>query len=193
MVCEVVLQRTGIVSTNDRTRDIDLLQRAHHKPDQVVSLHGSLFKIRCENKQCPFEDSNYTLEPTVPGLVIPPSRGNNSLQSILSSLSLQPADVLSCPRCQSSKLRPGIVWFGEELPQAELRHVEKRFQDAVKVDLVLVIGTERTPFVEEALAKGAEVAWLNMFDGEVVDVGDDWYVGGCVAESLTWFIDAALR
>jgi len=191
MVREVVLQRTGIFPTDARMRHIDLLQRAHHKPDQLISLHGSLSRIRCENRQCPFEDSNYTPEPTVPGLVIPPS--NNILQSILSSLSLQPADVPSCPRCQSSKLRPGIVWFGEELPQAELRRVEKWYQDAVKVDLVLVIGTERTPFVEEALAKGAEVAWLNVFDGEVVDVGDDWYVGGCVAESLTWLVDAALR
>jgi hypothetical protein len=61
------------------------------------------------------------------------------------------------------------------------------------VDLVLLVGTERTPFVQEAIAKGAEVAWLNVFDSERIDVGDDWYVGGCVTETLTRLVEAALR
>lgn len=190
-MCEGGQTKQPYLSTNAELYNIDLLQRAQHKPDQLVSLHGSLFEICCENKQCAFEESNYTPEPTVPGLVIPPS--NNSLQSTLSSLSIQPADMPSCPRCQSSKLRPGIVWFGEKLPRNELRRVDEWFQHAAKVDLVLVIGTERTPFVEEAMAKGAEVAWLNVLDGEVVDVGDDWYVSGCVVETMTWLVDAALR
>lgn len=171
-------------------RNTDLLQRADHKPDQLVSLHGSLFKIYCENKECTFEESNYTHEPTIPGLKI---RTSNNLESAVASLSLRPADIPSCPRCQISKLRPGVCWFGEKLPWAELSRVENRFQHAAKVDLVLVIGTERTPFVEEAIAKGAEVAWLNVFDSELIDVGDDWYVSGCVTETLTQLIDAALQ
>lgn len=56
-----------------------------------------------------------------------------------------------------------------------------------------MIGTERTPFVDEAIAKGAEVAWLNVIESELIDVGDDWYVNGCVTESLTRLVDAALR
>ena len=92
-----------------------------------------------------------------------------------------------------SKLRPGVCWFGEKLPVAELNRVDKWFRDADDVELVLVIGTERTPFVEEAMAKGAEVAWLNVIDSELVDVGDDWYVGGCVTETLTQLVDAALQ
>jgi len=92
-----------------------------------------------------------------------------------------------------SKLRPGVCWFGEKLPLAALSCVEKWLQDAAKVDLVLVVGTERTPFVEEAIAKGAEVAWLNVFDSELIDVGDDWYVSGCVTETLTQLVEAALR
>lgn len=170
---------------------IDLLQRADHNPDQLVSLHGSLFKICCENKECAFEDSNYTVEPTVPDLKIPLS--NDNLESTVASLSLRPADVPSCPRCRTFKLRPGVCWFGEKLPLTELRRVEQWFRDAAKVDLVLVIGTERTPFVEEAIAKGAEVAWLNVFDSELIDVGEDWYVSGCVTETLTLLVEAALR
>jgi len=60
------------------------------------------------------------------------------------------------------------------------------------VDLVLVIGTERTPFVKEAIAKGAEVAWLNVFDNDLIDTGDDWYVSGCASETLPQLVDAAL-
>lgn len=61
------------------------------------------------------------------------------------------------------------------------------------MDLVLVIGTERTPFVEEAIAKGAEVAWLNVFDGDLADTGDDWYVSGSASETLPQLIDAVLE
>jgi NAD-dependent SIR2 family protein deacetylase len=177
-------------STDDKMHNIDLLQRADHNPDQLISLHGSLFNICCENKACTFEDSNYTPEPTVPVLRIPSS--NDSLEAAVAALSLRPADVPSCPRCRTSKIRPGICWFGEKLPRTELSRVEKWFQESAKVDLVLVIGTERTPFIEEAIAKGAEVAWLNVLDSELVDVGDDWYVSGCVTESLTQLVEAAL-
>lgn len=61
------------------------------------------------------------------------------------------------------------------------------------MDLVLIIGTERTPFVQEALAKGAEVAWLNVFDGALTDAGEDWYVSGCASETLPRLVDEALR
>lgn len=75
----------------------------------------------------------------------------------------------------------------------ELSRVEKWLQSAAHVDLVLVIGTERTPFVQEAVAKGAEVAWLNMFDSKLIDTGDDWYVSGYASETLPRLADAALR
>jgi hypothetical protein len=55
-----------------------------------------------------------------------------------------------------------------------------------------VIGTERTPFVEDAIAKGADVAWLNLFDDDLMDTGGDWYVSGCASETLPQLVDAAL-
>jgi NAD-dependent deacetylase sirtuin 5 len=171
-------------------RDIDLCQRTYHNNDQLVALHGSLFRVCCEDKECAFEDSNYTSEPTVPGLKFHPT---DSVGLTVASLPLNVAHVPKCPSCQSSKLRPGVCWFGEKLPLDELSRVERWFQNAAMVELVLVIGTVRTPFVEDAIAKGAEVAWLNLFDDDLMDTGGDWYVSGCASETLPQLVDAALR
>ena len=58
--------------------------------------------------------------------------------------------------------------------------------------MALIIWTERIPFVKEAIEKGAEVAWLNRFDSDHIDTGDDWYVQGCASETLPQLVDAAL-
>lgn len=165
-------------------RRIDLCHRAHHNNDQLVSLHGSLFRVCCENQGCAYEGWNHTPEPTVPGLNTLSSHNGDDLHA---------THIPSCPRCQSARLRPGICWFGEKLPLNELSRIDSWIESAPKVDLVLVIGTERTPFVEEAIAKGAEVAWLNVFDSDLTDAGDDWYVSGCASETLSQLNDAALE
>lgn len=97
-----------------------------------------------------------------------------------------------CPSCQSSKLRPGVHWFGEKLPAQELRRVDAWLESSPRVDLVLVIGTERTPFVKEAIGKGAEVAWLNYFEDGLECTGGDWYVNGCASETLPFLVQASL-
>jgi NAD-dependent SIR2 family protein deacetylase len=146
--------------------------------------------VRCTDKKCDYEHWNHTPESTVRGLQINPS---SRIDCALASLALNLTDIPSCPRCQSFKLRPGVCWFGEELPLDELNRVERWFQDARKVDLVLVIGTERTPFVREAQSKGAEVAWLNLFEDDLVDTGGDWYVSGNASETLPALVDRALQ
>jgi NAD-dependent deacetylase sirtuin 5 len=171
-------------------RDTELCQRAGHNDGQLVSLHGSLFRICCGNKECAFEAPNYTADATVPGLNIDPWA---RLDLAVAALPLDATHVPTCPRCRSSKLRPGICWFGEKLPTDELSRIEKWFQSAPQVDLVLVVGTERSPFVREAIAKGAEVAWLNLFDEDLPETGGDWYVNGCASSTLPRLVDAALR
>lgn len=146
--------------------------------------------MRCTDKKCDYEQSNHTPESTVRGLQINLS---SRIDCALASLALNLTDIPSCPRCQSSKLRPGVCWFGEELPLDELNRVERWFQDTRKVDLVLVVGTERTPFVREAQSKGAEVAWLNLFEDDLVDTGGDWYVSGNASETLPALVDRALQ
>jgi NAD-dependent deacetylase sirtuin 5 len=171
-------------------RGADLCQRAGHNDRQLVSLHGSLFRVCCGNKECAFEASNYTADATVPGLKIDPLEG---LDHAVATLPLDATHVPTCPRCRSAKLRPGICWFGEKLPSDELSRVERWFQNAPRVDLVLVIGTERSPFVKEAISKGAEVAWLNLFDEDLPETGGDWYVNGCASMTLPRLVDAALQ
>jgi NAD-dependent SIR2 family protein deacetylase len=171
-------------------RVTDLCQKAHHNDDRLVALHGSLFRVCCENKDCVYEFSNQTLEPTVPGLKMHPS---HTVESAVASLSLQAADVPSCPSCLSSKLRPGICWSGEEFHSNAWSRIERWLQDAANVELVLVIGTEHTPFAVDALEKGADLAWLNIFPSDLAEAKDGWYVGGCVSQTLPYLVDAVLR
>lgn len=157
--------------TTDETAD--LCQKAGHVDEQLASLHGSLFKIQCSGKECAYETWNRAPGPTVPGLNMSPSH-NIDLTIEYSGLAV--ASVPDCPLCGKFKLRPGVCWFGEELPRSELVRVEEWFRRTSSVDLVLVVGTERSPFVAEAIAKGAEVAWLNFFEENIQDSGGDWFV-----------------
>ncbi|NLZ57990.1 MAG: NAD-dependent protein deacylase, partial [Corynebacterium sp.] len=43
----------------------------------------------------------------------------------------------TCSLC-GNPVRPGVVWFGEAMPQKEWEHAEQRMQEA---DLVVIVGT----------------------------------------------------
>lgn len=78
--------------------------------DQIVPIHGSIFVTRCS--RCDYRLTERDLD----------SRG-----------------VPECPRC-AAPLRPGVIWFGEELASAEVERMEA-FLTSGECDLVLVIGT----------------------------------------------------
>ena len=113
-------------------------------------------------------------------------------------------------------MRPGIVWFGERLPDDALARIDDWFNDAPEIDLVLLIGTQRTPFVHEALARGARVASFNIHtvedetgaidamhedtscveseDLDVEDAGDfEWLITGDASRTLPYIIGSALE
>lgn len=95
------------------TQNVDDLHERAGSP--VLShLHGSLLAYRCD--AC-----------AAPG-VLPP----------VPQAPLERIDPTPCAACRIGRLRPGVVWFGEHLPQ-------RAFDDAVDVcrdaDLVLVVGT----------------------------------------------------
>ena len=76
-------------------------------------------------------------------------------------------DLPRCPQCKEGILRPGVVWFGEVLPEKTLREVDEFIENSPKIDLILVIGTSAKVFpaagyVETARGKGAKVAVINM-------------------------------
>ncbi|MCE4611740.1 MAG: NAD-dependent deacylase [Desulfurococcales archaeon] len=75
---------------------------------RVIELHGSLRRVKCT--RCAYKAE----------IRAPPKE-----------------DLPRCPIC-GSLLRPDVVWFGEPLPEGELREA---FLEASKADVVLVIGT----------------------------------------------------
>jgi NAD-dependent deacetylase len=97
----------------------DLHQRAEWQgqtisPDKIVQIHGDIFVARCV--RCDFSRRESEREPDSAATVVP-----------------------TCPDC-GSRLRPGVVWFGETLPLPAVRRVEE-FLVRGECDLTLVIGT----------------------------------------------------
>lgn len=87
--------------------------------------------------------------------------------------SINPDELPHCPDCKAGLLRPGVVWFGEALPEDTLEEISDWIEKD-KIDLMLVIGTTATVwpaagYVDEARSKGAKVAVINMdgLDGEL--------------------------
>lgn len=76
-------------------------------------------------------------------------------------------DLPKCPKCGSGLLRPGVVWFGEMLPEKTITAIDEFIEESDTIDLILVIGTSSkvypaAGYVDEARAKGARVAVVNM-------------------------------
>ena len=99
---------------------------------------------------------------------------------------LQIKDLPSCPKCRNGLLRPGVVWFGEALPEKTIREVDQFIEDSDRIDLILVVGTSAkvypaAGYVDQAREKGARVAVINMERGDTPSGGlskGDWFFEG---------------
>jgi NAD-dependent deacetylase len=78
----------------------------------------------------------------------------------------QEVDLLKCPEC-SALMRPGVVWFGEQLPWSELQRVENYLARG-PCDFVIVAGTTATfgYIIDWALRAIAS-------DGELIEVNPE--------------------
>ncbi|EEW50292.1 transcriptional regulator, Sir2 family [Corynebacterium efficiens YS-314] len=95
------------------TQNIDNLHERAGSTE-VTHLHGSLFEFRCSICSKPWrDDGDYPREPVE--RLAPPT----------------------CSLC-GNPVRPGVVWFGEALPQEEWAVAERRMREA---DLVVIVGT----------------------------------------------------
>jgi NAD-dependent deacetylase len=92
----------------------DLHERAGSR--DVLHLHGEILRPYCENCRHPY---------TLPNSVPPLSSGSARIEP---------------PRCPSCKgrIRPGVVWFGESLPQRQLLSA---CEAARRCDVFFCIGT----------------------------------------------------
>ncbi|RMZ87825.1 hypothetical protein DV736_g4943, partial [Chaetothyriales sp. CBS 134916] len=100
-----------------------------------------------------------------------------------------PRDELpACPSCKKNLLRPGVVWFGEALPEDVLDSVHDYFDSPEPIDLMLVIGTSSkvypaAGYSELARQKGARMAVINMDATDATFLGgNDWFFQGDAAQ-----------
>jgi NAD-dependent deacetylase sirtuin 5 len=167
---------------------VELSTRALHPSSRLVCLHGSLFDVECTSEDCSYRTTNYSAEPSVPGLENKNHASSNENQPA-TSLEIPP-----CPSCGHGILRPGVVWFGEKLPPGSLDRIDAWFDSVSQIDIVMVIGTEALAqpaasyIYRAATEKGARVMHFNqrpLRPDQEDDMDEiDLYVQGNVAESL---------
>lgn len=125
------------------TQNIDELHERAGSRD-VVHLHGSLARPICFACKRPVELTNQQAPISFEGELIEPPR---------------------CVRC-NGRLRPGVVWFGEDLPNG----VWKTAIDKIRgCDVLISVGTSgivrpAADIPEIALAAGATVIHVNLED-----------------------------
>jgi len=133
------------------TQNVDDLHERAGSGD-VVHLHGSLFQPRCADCAEPWRLPGEPADEPAEGRRLPPPR---------------------CARC-SGPVRPGVVWFGEALPEAAL---ERAVEAAAACDLLLVVGTSGLVYPAAELPHvasrfGASVIQVNPQPTAVDEVAD---------------------
>ncbi|RAL24647.1 NAD-dependent protein deacylase [Lujinxingia litoralis] len=141
----------GLAQTGDytiATQNVDhLLEAASDQAGfrpAIYHLHGSLLSVRCH--ECDYQVEDLHLD-----------------------LREQPR----CPRCQGP-LRPGVVWFGEALPEDTLGKSMKLAQEA---DICLILGTSGLVYPAAALPEtakrfGATLIEVNPHLSALSDISD---------------------
>ncbi|KAF1813418.1 NAD-dependent deacetylase-like protein sirtuin-5 [Eremomyces bilateralis CBS 781.70] len=180
-----------------------LSQRAGHPSESLHLLHGNLFTVKCTSFYCGYTADD-TTDPIVPALAIPTSGDDPTTTSALHARDLDIADAAialpevplqalpHCPKCKDGMLRPGVVWFGERLPEKALQSIEQFVADPRPIDLIMVVGTSARVFpaasyVDIARTKGARVAVFNTDANDAPGSGiteDDWFFCGDAAQYL---------
>ncbi|WP_344120833.1 NAD-dependent deacylase [Kocuria aegyptia] len=112
------------------TQNVDDL---HERAGSTVlaHLHGSLFAFRCSGCNAPFPERLVAGLATESGPEAPAGPGTAALAE--PDRERPPM----CPACGGA-VRPGVVWFGELLPEGAM---ERAAAAVAEADLVLVVGT----------------------------------------------------
>jgi NAD-dependent deacetylase sirtuin 5 len=142
------------------TQNVDRLHQAAGTQN-VVELHGSIWLVKpedeascVERKGCVWEDRTMPLFPALAGLGAPDDDPNARRISI--------DDI---PRDKRGKLlRPGVVWFGENLDSEVLERVELLLNEC---DFLIVVGTSSVVYPAAGFAmkvaqRGVPVAEFNL-------------------------------
>jgi len=138
----------------------DLHARAGMPKEKMVQIHEDIFVIRCS--RCDFSRKDYERDHEHP----PSPRASEAGLRRTSEQEQEGFDVARCPECDAL-MRPGVVWFGEQLPWNQLHRVENYF-DRGPCDLVIVAGTTATfgYIIDWALRASRD-------DGELIEVNPE--------------------
>ncbi|KAH7384595.1 NAD-dependent deacetylase-like protein sirtuin-5 [Pyrenochaeta sp. MPI-SDFR-AT-0127] len=204
-LAELARKKEGFITLS---QNVDgLSPRAQHPASQLKLLHGSLFDVKCSDFFCNHVEKNNYTDPIVPALAIPTDESDPTTTSALAERSIQPQELdisdenvplpeidyshlPKCPECRRGLLRPGVVWFGEQLPSSVLNDIDEYLRSDQKIDLIMVIGTSAkvypaAGYVDLARARGARVATINMDPNDIPASGlydQDWFFQGDAAQ-----------
>ena len=120
----------------------DLHARAGIPAQKMVQIHGDIFVTRCS--RCEFERRDYP-PPQSYGATSEHEQEGDAFgvrEHVRASKAATCRRTPKCPEC-TALMRPGVVWFGEQLPWNELQRVED-FLDGGACDVVIVAGTTAT-------------------------------------------------
>ena len=150
------------------TQNVDDLHERAGSQD-VVHLHGSLHSPRCIDCSAPF------------------------LEALPKGSMLEGGLRIDPPHCRTCRglVRPGVVWFGEMLPETQW---SAGVAAAESCDLFLSVGTSGVvyPAAElplRALGKGALVVHINPVSFEVSS--QELFLNGTAAQKLTEMLASA--
>jgi len=113
------------------TQNIDnLFEKAGLQKEDVIHLHGFLTEVKCQDEDCSFiKDIGYEL--------------------------LKSFNKGKCPKC-NRKLRPNVVFFGEEVPE-----YSKLYTEINDCKLLVIIGTSGSVVNVDSLVVHVEKSILN--------------------------------
>ncbi len=116
----------------------DLHARAGIPAERMVRIHGDIFVTRCSRCDWRAELCDADRMDAAVGTGLAGARPSTARAE------QQDAEhgVPTCARCHAL-MRPGVIWFGEQLPWNELERVEN-FLDGGACDVVIVAGTTAT-------------------------------------------------
>lgn len=149
----------------------DLHERAG--VEGALHLHGSFFAPRCDRCGAPAV------------LAEPPPEAQRRLKP--------PA----CGRCGTGAIRPGVVWFGEQLDEAVVNAAAALIAEC---DLLLIVGTSGVVYPAASMVrlapKGAVIVEINPQPGDVAaKVSHRWQTTAAAGlpAVAAWLSAAALR
>ncbi|EAT86125.1 hypothetical protein HBH56_026250 [Parastagonospora nodorum] len=207
-LAELARKKPGFLTLS---QNVDgLSPRAHHPSAQLKLLHGSLFDVKCSEFFCTHVQRNNYTDPIVPALALPTDESDPTSREAQRELDISDENVAipeltyshlpKCPACKKGLLRPGVVWFGEQLPRDVLDDVDAFMASPEKIDLIMVIGTSAkvypaAGYVDLARSKGARVAIVNMDSNDVPAGGlydGDWFFQGDAAQIMPELLESVI-